>query len=120
MHPKFVKQVGDWISSCFGETLAKDKKERTLRFLEESLELCQALGMEESVAHEMVKYVFSRPAGDMRQEAGGVMITLAGLARATKINLDEVGTDEYIRCMTNTNKIREKHNQKPKGLSREI
>lgn len=53
---------------------------RARRFLEEAVELAQAAGVTAEEADAVRAYVFSRPAGDIRQEIGGVMVTLSCLA----------------------------------------
>ena len=53
-------KVGEWIVEAFGDAVASDAVERN-RFLEESLELVQALGCTRIDAHTLVDYVFERP-----------------------------------------------------------
>lgn len=87
----FQQRVEPWLLACFGEQIAADTIERNHRFLEESLELVQACGCTQSEAHQLVDYVFGRPVGEVQQEAGGVMVTLAALCRAQGIDDSDFG-----------------------------
>lgn len=73
--PSFQERVHAWVTECFGEHSAQDRTERAHRYLEESLELAQALGCTESEVMRMVRYVYSRPRGEATLEIGGVMVT---------------------------------------------
>lgn len=112
----YQQEVSDWAIRCFGEAIATDKTERAFRFLEESLEVCQSLGVTEDEAHNLVSYVFNRPLGVLSQEVGGVTVTLAALCSATDIELEEEAKTELARCEQNTERIRAKHNAKPVGI----
>lgn len=111
----FQRSVGEWAVSCFGAEVARDPGERNQRFLEESLELVQSLGMPEEHAHALVRYVYGRPAGDGPQEVGGVMTTLAALCEAQGFSMQKAGQTELARCFTRMNEIREKNRSKPRG-----
>jgi hypothetical protein len=87
MHISFQEQVQPWLTKCFGTVIASDKVERNHRFLEESLELVQATGCTQSEAHQLVDYVFNRPVGEPAQEVGGVMVTLAALCLANRLDM---------------------------------
>jgi hypothetical protein len=112
---QFQRAVGFWVRQCFGEEVAKDKMERAYRFLEESNELAQSLGVTKEEAHSLVDYTWGREIGEPAQEVGGVMVTLAALCEATDMDiarqsvneLDRVGTPEMV------NRIREKQKSKP-------
>ena len=103
-----------WLLACFGHQIADDSKERNHRFLEEALELVQACDCAVSEAHQLVDYVFNRPVGEKHQEAGGVMITLAALCLANKIDMHEAGEIELARIWTKVEQIRQKQLNKPK------
>jgi hypothetical protein len=110
----FQSRVLPWLLSCFGEEIANDKVERNHRFLEESLELVQSLGCTQSEAHQLVDYVFGRPVGEPIQEAGGVMVVLAALCLANKLDMHEAGEIELSRIWTKVEQIRAKQAAKPK------
>ncbi len=110
----FQEQVRPWLHACFGEEVANDTRERNHRYLEESLELVQSCGATEAEAHELVRYVFSRPAGDAEKEAGGVMLTLAALCLAHGIDMDGAGAMELASVWMRVGAIRAKWMTKPK------
>lgn len=110
----FQSRVDKWMKACFGEVISKDKTERNHRFIEEALELVQSLGCTKSEAHQLVDYVFNRPQGEPYQECGGVMVTIAALCLANKLNMDDCGEKELSRVWAKIDKIREKQAAKPK------
>lgn len=110
----FQQQVHDWAIECFGPQVANDPLERNHRFLEESLELVQACGCTRSEAHQLVDYVFNRPAGVKAQEVGGVMVTLAALCAAHDVSLWESAWEEHRRIWARMEQIRAKQAAKPK------
>jgi hypothetical protein len=83
----FQFRVREWCVRCFGTHVTFDRTERNHRFLEEALELVQALGCNRDEAHQLVDYVFSRPVGKPDQELGGVCVTLAALANANDLDI---------------------------------
>jgi len=103
-----------WCKECVGED-AYLIKVRCHRFLEEALELVQALGSSKAAAHRLVEYVYSRPAGEVEQEIGGTVTTLAVLCSAAGCDMLQAGEKEYKRVNTPEMiaKIRAKHNSKP-------
>ncbi|MBN8844823.1 MAG: hypothetical protein J0H88_16400 [Sphingomonadales bacterium] len=111
---EFQPQVQPWLLACFGPEIAGDREERNHRFLEEALELVQACGCSASEAHQLVDYVFGRPIGEPRQEAGGVMVTLAALCLANALDMHKAGWDELQRIWTKVEQIRAKQAAKPK------
>lgn len=56
-----------WAVSMFGE-IARDPKERALRFLEEAVELGQAAGISKLELGKILARVYSRPAGNIAKE----------------------------------------------------
>lgn len=110
----FQARVQAWMLACFGADISADKVERNHRFLEEALELVQACGCTESEAHQLVRYVYGRPAGEPRQESGGVKVTHAALCLAQGIDMDEAGEAELARIWTKVPQIRAKQAAKPK------
>lgn len=65
---------------AFGEAQMTSVPHRAIRFLEEAIELYQACGADQDMAHKLVDYVYSRPRGDIFKELGGVGVTLLILA----------------------------------------
>ena len=107
-------RVHPWLMACFGPEISADRQERNHRFLEEALELVQACGATADEAHQLVDYVFGRPAGERAQEVGGVMITLAALCLAQGFDMHAAGEAELTRIWTMVEKIRAKQAAKPK------
>ena len=110
----FQKRVRPWMIECFGPTIPFDKVERNHRFLEEAIELVQAGGCTASEAHQLVDYVFGRPVGELRQEVGGVMVTLAALCIAHDVDMHADAETELARIWTKVPQIRAKQASKPK------
>jgi len=104
-----------WLESCFGDVdvYLADKPKRNLRFVEEALELAQACNMPRADAHALVDYVFDRPSGEVSQEVGGVMLTLAALCLAQGVDMHTCGDFELARVWTKISEIREKNAAKP-------
>lgn len=118
--PPFQKRVHPWLLACFNEKIAADKLERSDRHVEEVLELsqavCKLIGEDFAPrAHALVDYVAARPVGEIHQEVGGVMVTLAALCLAHGIDMHELGERELERVWKNVDKIRAKQAAKPTG-----
>jgi NTP pyrophosphatase (non-canonical NTP hydrolase) len=111
----FQARVHHWVVTCFGATGGDDRYTRQVRFLEESLELFQAGGCTEDDAHKLVAYVFSRHKGEIVQEVGGVMLTLAALCSAYGIDLSEAAELELARVWTKIDQVRARDKMKPTG-----
>lgn len=111
----FQAEVKRWLVACFGEEIASDKVERNHRFIEEALELVQACGCTASEAHQLVDYVFGRPKGEMEQEVGGAMNTLAALCLAHDLDMMDCAAREIARCWTKVEAIRAKQAAKQKN-----
>lgn len=118
-HPAPAKATGwqdrckEWLLACFGPETLTDVPHRTARFLEEALELAQASGFSAERAHEVVDYVYGRDAGDVNQEVGGVMMTLAAHCIATGHDMTAEGERELARVWTKVDAIRAKEAAKP-------
>ena len=98
--PSFQTRVGRWCRDLFGPDIANNIDVRNYRFIEEALELVQALGCSKEDALKLVDYVYSRPAGEPVQEVGGTMVTLAALCDAAQIDMMTAGEIEQTRCET--------------------
>jgi hypothetical protein len=110
----FQTRVGAWMQVCFGADISADREERNHRFLEEALELVQACGCTQCEAHQLVDYVYGRDQGDISQEVGGVMVTLAALCLANGFDMHAAGETELARIWTKIDKIRAKQAAKPR------
>jgi len=91
--------VGAWVARTFGRWAADSMVERGMRLLEEALEAAQSAGVSRSVAARLLERVYSRPAGDLREEAGAVGVTLLALAHAAGFDADAAEAAEVSRVM---------------------
>lgn len=113
-HVPFQKRVLEWMMACFSMEICRDRQERNHRFLEEALELVQALGCTRSEAHQLVDYTFDRPAGEPVQELGGVMVTIAALCYPNELDMNAAGEIELARIWKKIDVIRAKQAAKPR------
>lgn len=108
MSGSFQSKVSHWLAECFGQQSIGDKVERNHRFLEEALETVQANGCSREDSHRLVDYVFDRQSGDLHQEVGGTLTTLAALCVASGIDMENAGNQELHRIVANIDAIRSK------------
>lgn len=94
------QMIASWAEMAFGREEAVGIPQRGLRLLEEAIELFQACGGGEVIAHELVTYVFGRPPGEIGQELGGVGVTVLALAAATDLSADLEEAREIHRVLT--------------------
>ena len=113
MKQNFQIKVWEWLNTCFGSKIAENKNERNRRFLEESLELVQACGCSKEEVLKLVDYVYGRPSGNVTQEVGGVMITLASLCQSHEVDMMGEANVELKRVWQHMDKIKVKHLTKP-------
>ncbi len=81
------REVSQWVRGRFGSLSLFDPQERATRVLEEAFELAQAAGIHAVTAATVMKHVYRRPRGDLRQEAAGLVLTLFALASAHDFDL---------------------------------
>ncbi len=111
----FQSACWNWAVNCFGLDWCEDRIERVDRFTEEAIELAQSLGHPEDRVVALVHYVYSRPKGEPQQEVGGTMVTLAVLCEAFGIHAEAAAEAELKRCVNNSDRIRKKQAEKPRG-----
>lgn len=109
----FQARVAEWMEECFTRPDALTVAQRSFRFVEEALELAQAAGTSALDVMRLVAYVYDRPIGTRHQEIGGVMLTLAGLAKACGEDMSHCAEEELTRCIANTERIRANDLAKP-------
>lgn len=102
-----------WVCQAFGLSKLRDQPERRRRFVEESLELVQALGMTREEVLRMVAYVYDREPGEPLQELGGTLTTLASLASGHGMDLQEAGAAGLADAWRRLDEIRVKQRNKP-------
>lgn len=109
----FQEKIAEWIAAAFGPEAKGKVGERSHRFLEEALELYQSVGCTKSDALKLVEYVYDRPAGDIGQEIGGVVLTLFSLGDSAGEDVDACALFELARVWTKIDQIRAKNAAKP-------
>ncbi|CAH1658494.1 hypothetical protein CHELA1G11_12900 [Hyphomicrobiales bacterium] len=113
--PSFQARVQPWMMECFGAEISSDVVERCDRFIEEAIEAVQALSYPEERITALQRYVYGRPAGQINQEVGGVMVTLAALCLAVGVDMHVASETELARVWTKVDQIRAKQAAKPTG-----
>lgn len=88
-----------WAERTFGKEHTNSLEQRAIRALEEMIELYQRCGGHSIMAHELIEYVFNRPVGDLKQEIGGVGLTLLILGQTAGVNVDIAEEDEFNRVL---------------------
>jgi hypothetical protein len=94
------RQVQQWAIKAFGRAEATSMEQRAIRLLEETLEACQACNVSPVMAKTLVDYVFNRPVGELRQELGGIGVTLLALSHAAGFSADVAERNEIARCLS--------------------
>jgi hypothetical protein len=119
----FQTRVTAWVLETFGKDIANNDRDgrsglsEDARFMEEALELFQALGNTPEHLWLLAQDVYDKAAGDPYQELGGVQTTLAALASAHGLNLVEARETELARMWTQCEAIRAKSDSKPRHAS---
>ncbi len=103
-----------WVVACFGIDRARSRKERSMRVLEEAIELAQACGHKRADCLTQLDQTFAKPTGEIKQEIGGVLVTLASLCGLFNLDMDEIFTTEFARCIEKMEAIR------VKGLAKSV
>jgi len=85
-----------WVRSRLGDD-AMFPHERGMRFLEEALELAQAVGLTEVEIDKVKAHVYAKSVGRVEQEIGGVVSTLLTLAQAHGVSMNEAALAEIDR-----------------------
>jgi len=85
-----------WAIKTFGD-VAKDPHERTLRFLEEAIELAHAMGIEVDTTLAVVDRVYDREGGNISREVGQAQLTLELLGKAIEVDPEDEATKEFFR-----------------------
>ena len=113
-------QIGEWVRKTFGDESCDDPRERSLRFIEEAIEMVQSVGaVTPSEIFQLVDKKFAAPPGDTKQEAGGVYITFLALCHQQQIGAKTCLHKEWQRINDpNTQEIlqRKQAAKKAEGL----
>jgi NTP pyrophosphatase (non-canonical NTP hydrolase) len=94
------KDWATWLRVAFPEDPVVRPKMRVTRFLEEAIELAQALGVEREKAHELLDFVYDKPVGAVDQELAGSFATLLLVAESQGLDLGQEGVKELRSAMT--------------------
>lgn len=92
--------VSAWAHAAFGHIQATNLAQRGVRMLEEAIEAFQACGGDPAKAHELVDFVFDRPAGELGQELGGLGVTTLALAAAAGLSAEDEELREVRRVFS--------------------
>jgi len=94
---RIQRRIAGWVRSRFGDRSQDDPHERGRRFMEEAIELAQALGITSEEIAQLVSYVYSRPVGKPYQEVAGVGVTLLALAECISLDFCAITEEELWR-----------------------
>lgn len=108
----FQGRVLPWMISCFGLDILNNEPKRTYRFLEEALELVQACGCTREDIYNLIDVIYDKPAGKAPQEVGGVMVTLAALCLAKKLDMEQCAERELAFNWTRIEQLRSKEDKR--------
>lgn len=111
-------RVAAWVRKVFDEATATNAPERSLRLVEEAIELAQACGVGAEALHRLVDYVLDRPVGDPAQEVAGTMVTLYAAAHAIGVDADEAFERELSRIQQSEviDRVRRRQKEKREAL----
>lgn len=102
--------IAQWVEASWGRRVLMDRKERLDRLIEEIIELAQAEDYPEDRIAAITNYVYRRPAGEVKQEVGGVYVTFMGYGHAAGVDVHACGRTEIARVLTiDREKLRAKH-----------
>lgn len=100
MNMSFMQRVvGQWCARAFGVMVSVDRKDRSIRIVEEATELCQYEGVDPAVLHKLIDVVFSRPIGFPYQEMGGIAVTSLAYCEASGMSFESCLEQEVERIL---------------------
>lgn len=88
-----------WAQQTFGD-VALDPHERTMRFVEEAVELAQSLGVDRALMETLIARVYAKPPGDRSRELGQCLGTFETLAIVLGIDADAEASAELVRVQS--------------------
>ena len=95
----------EWGQRCFGEAHMADTRVRSLRLVEEAVELAQAYDVPREQLLKLIEHVYGRPRGDPWREMGGVLMTAAVLCEWHEWSMEDVMVDELSRVLAKDRKM---------------
>lgn len=97
---QFYQRIAfDWCKRTFGSRIASSVHERSLRVVEEAIELAQSEGVDEALLHKLVSNIMARPKGKPFQEVGGVAVTLLIYCEQQHLDLEWCMQEELQRIL---------------------
>jgi len=108
--------AAEWALRSFGGLHVTNIPERSLRTVEEAIELCQSLNVPKEKVLLAVETVYSRPIGSPMQEIGGVLLTTAILCEVLKVEPDDMLEMELARVLSKTKEHMEARNKEKLAL----
>lgn len=91
--------IFEWCAAAFGMDHATSTEQRGLRLVEEAAEAAQAAGCNPETLRKIIDYVYSRPAGELQQELGGVGLCVLAMAASARFSADIAENAECARVM---------------------
>lgn len=109
----------EWVDRTFGHSIATNAPERTLRLLEEAIELYQASGGSKTIALAQVEETFARPKGAINKELAQVGMVWSACCHQFHYDPHYTVRDEMMRVLNlEPGKPRDRMYEKfSKGLS---
>lgn len=101
----------DWVCRCFGDSHFKNVHIRSLRNVEEIVELAQAIGVPRDKILLCVNKVYDKPEGNIENEIGGSLLTLVVLCEAMGKDPEEMLEKEVRRVLAKSPEFFAKRNQ---------
>lgn len=88
-----------WARRMFGSNTLKFT-ERAMRVVEEAIEVAQAVGVPVNTVERIVHRVYTKAAGEVVEELGGLLVTTLALAEVLNKDADELERDELERILS--------------------
>lgn len=88
-----------WAEQTFGP-IALNHEERALRFVEEAIELANALNVSHVALQAIVARVWNKSPGNVERELGQAQLTLELLSKAIGISADDEAMKEFYRIQS--------------------
>lgn len=96
---QWQKRVAAWCAAAFGADHSSNVEQRGLRLAEEAIEAAQAAGCDPATIHKLVDYIYAKPAGELKQELGGVGLCVLAMADAAGFSADDAERIEVNRVL---------------------
>lgn len=86
-HRRWAWRCAEWVERTYGAASLHNLDNRVARIVEEAVELGQAQGLDQQMVERIVHRAYSRPKGEVRQEAAGVLFTFLVWAKVAGVNI---------------------------------